>query len=145
MADITTELSTIRENRYGAEIRNAIADAIEKLSVLLGEDAAASAVQEVIDARTSSLSGTEFSSLSQRLTVDFNACITQGELENACANTLDQARDTGVGRFWRDENGVAHGEIFGDYANNIASAAGSSASGYNTQATGSYASTDGAH
>lgn len=111
----------------------------------ISEGLSGTTVQEVLDARTSSISGTEFGSLSQRLTADFNTCVTQGELESALGAAIIQANNTGVGRFWRDENGVAHGEIFGDYANNIASAAGSSASGYNTQATGSYASTDGAH
>ncbi len=41
---------------------------------------------ELSDARTGSIVKNTFSSLSNRLTADFNACITQGELEKALAN-----------------------------------------------------------
>lgn len=107
--------------------------------------------QEVIDARAGSLIDRTFSNLTERLSADFDLCITQGELEKALSSvttaytTADNAirkqveqvagRDY-VGRFWRDEAGSICGEVFNDYKNNVASGDLSAANGSGTISTG---------
>lgn len=125
-----------------AEVESTASAKIDALKASVSEISGAlseGTIQEVVDARTSTLSGTEFSSLSQRLAVDFNTCVTQGELEQSNADLIVQIRNTGVGRRWYDENGTAKGEIFGDYENNVARASYSTAVGNKATASGSFA------
>lgn len=99
--------------------------------------------QEVVNARKGTLVANTFASLSARLSADFNACITQGELEKAIGNAVIQANDTGVGRFWRDETGSICGEIFGNYQSNEASGNYSTARGNGTTASGARSTAEG--
>ncbi len=116
---------------------NAILKDVSDLADFIGDNS--DAVQEIIDARTGSLSSYTYSSLSQRLRAELDACVTQGELESALKNVLQQSHDTGVGRVWYNADGHARGEIFGDYAHNEASGHRSTALGQEAVATGAYA------
>ena len=77
-------------------------------------------IQEVIDARKGTLVANTFASLAARLSADFNACITQGELEKAIGNAIitavENATNSGVGRFYLDDDGNVCGEVFNNYS-----------------------------
>lgn len=103
--------------------------------------------QEVIDARKGRIVAHTFSSLQKSLEADFEACITQGELESALAsvstdfnNSINEINKNLVGQFYINPNGEVGGEIFNDYESNTASGKYSHAHGNGTTA-GGYIST----
>ncbi|MGN0592907.1 MAG: hypothetical protein ACI4JQ_06655 [Ruminococcus sp.] len=104
-------------------------------------------IQEVMDAREGRIVANTFSSLQKSLAADFEACITQGELESAISSAVATLTEKDVGQFWKNELGEIRGEIFNCYLSsgiaNTASGLHSHAEGVKTTASGSTSHAEG--
>ena len=93
-------------------------------------------IDEIKNARKGVFSACTYNTLGQRLAAEFNSCIQKEYFENRLSTEIRLANNSGVGRLWRDADGVAmYGEVFGDYEHNEASRENSHAEGVRTVAS----------
>ena len=130
-----------------AQIEKVKQDAIAQINQIINNITVVDGnIQEVIDAREGHIVANTFSSLQRRLAADFDACITQGELESALASAVTTLAEKDVGQFWKNEQGEIKGEIFNCYLGgikNTASGNKSHAEGVETTASGNVSHAEG--
>ena len=131
-----------------AQIEKVKQDAIAQINQIINNITVVDGnIQEVIDARKGRIVANTFSSLQKSLAADFEACITQGEMESAISSAVSTLTEKDVGQHWKNELGEVRGEIFNCYPPsgiaNTASGLHSHAEGVSTTASGSNSHAEG--